>query len=215
MKKLKLFYILILTIMSGYINTYTLVNYAYTSSHLTGNLSNLALNIRLGNGEKFLVLATIILVFCLGSFFTGLIFNRGKNNLFMYSYVLVFFSLVLVILAFLPLGSMLILYGLALIAGMQNALPISYAGLGIRTTHMTGYITDLGWELADLVKVRKKDGTKARLFIISIAFFILGSYMAAFSASGTSKINLYMMALVYFLLGLVTFIKLRVLIDRR
>lgn len=215
MKKLKLFYILILTIMAGYINTYTLVNYSYTTSHLTGNLSNLAINISQGNGEKFLVLFSIILIFCLGSFFTGLIFERGKNNLFIYSYVLVFFSLLLVILSFFNMGSMIVVYGLAMISGMQNALPISYGGVGVRTSHMTGYVTDLGWELADLVRGRKRDASKARLFIISIGFFILGSYMAAFSATTTSKLNLYMMALVYFLLGLVTFIKLRVLIDRR
>ena len=214
MKKNKLFYIVVLTILSGFINSYTILSYGYTTSHLTGNLSNLAINVGLGTGKIYLTLFSIILAFLLGSFVTGFIFNKRKNTPYLFAIMPLGFSFLLLILSAFRLDSKLGLYGLAFISGMQNALPLSYMGVGIRTTHMTGYVTDLGWEMADLVRMRKKDPSKAYLYLASILFFVLGSYMGVVAVTGKSKTYLLILALSYFLLGLISFVKIRLELDR-
>lgn len=138
--------------------------HAYTS-HVTGAVSRLADDLALGNTELALGALGILLSFALGAFFAGLLINLGKRRRFRSHYAL---SLAIE-------GGLLLLFGLSgyqlgqhrglflpltvallsFIMGMHNTVVTTISNAEVRTTHMTGIVTDLGVELSRLVYVNR------------------------------------------------------------
>lgn len=69
---------------------------------------------------------------------------------------------------------------LALAAGLQNAMVSNYSGAIIRTTHLTGVLTDLGVLIGHLLQGLKVDKARLKLFISILRSFILGGVAGAF-----------------------------------
>jgi uncharacterized membrane protein YoaK (UPF0700 family) len=71
-------------------------------------------------------------------------------------------------------------YLAALACGIQNAMVSSYSGAVIRTTHMTGIVTDLGVALGQYLRGESIDRRRAGLYsVLLLGFFfggICGSY---------------------------------------
>ena len=64
--------------------------------------------------------------------------------------------------------------------GLQNAMATTHRGAIIRTTHVTGILTDLGIMLGVLFKGKKIDTRKAKLFIIIVTGFIIGGVLGSY-----------------------------------
>ena len=79
----------------------------------------------------------------------------------------------------------LLLALLCMACGLQNAALTSSSGNSVRTTHLTGLVTDLGLGIARLLTIHKHDNIYARerrsnyLRMGTIASFILGSAVGA------------------------------------
>lgn len=68
---------------------------------------------------------------------------------------------------------------LAMAAGLQNALATSYSGAVIRTTHMTGLVTDLGILVGHLLRGHAPEWPRAALQVVLLGSFLAGGAVGA------------------------------------
>jgi uncharacterized membrane protein YoaK (UPF0700 family) len=68
----------------------------------------------------------------------------------------------------------------AFACGIQNAMASSYSGAVIRTTHMTGIITDLGIALGHAVRGESVDRRRAGLYTVLLAGFFFGGICGSY-----------------------------------
>lgn len=76
---------------------------------------------------------------------------------------------------------------IAMAAGLQNALATSFSSAVVRTTHMTGIVTDLGINLGNmLVDRRRLEVPKLKLHLVLLGGFFTGSCLGAlvYAAAG-------------------------------
>jgi uncharacterized membrane protein YoaK (UPF0700 family) len=65
-------------------------------------------------------------------------------------------------------------YFAAAACGLQNALATNYSGAVLRTTHMTGVLTDLGLLLGHALRRQQVDVERLRIYLALLAGFVLG-----------------------------------------
>lgn len=128
------------------------------TSHMSGFASQLADGLALENGTLLLNALGAILAFTTGAAVCAMLVNWGREHQLHSVYAL---PLMLEALLMFPFGLMgtvtlswntpfavpLTVLLLSFIMGLQNAVGSKTSGGSIRTTHMTGNITDLGMEL--------------------------------------------------------------------
>lgn len=131
------------------------------TSHMTGIVSAAADNLALGAGDLVLDALGAILSFLLGAACTALLVNYGRRRGLAAEYALPLLLEAVLLLGFGMLGARLAaVEGLFVPAtvmllcftmGLQNALVTKLSHAEIRTTHMTGIVTDIGIELGKLL----------------------------------------------------------------
>jgi len=138
-----------------------LVLHMYTS-HMTGFASQLADGLVLGNAKLLLNALGAVLAFVVGAAVCAILVNWGRRHQLHSLYAL---PLLLEAALLFPFGLMgaitltwetpfavpLTVLLLSFIMGLQNAVASKTSGGSIRTTHMTGNITDLGMELGKML----------------------------------------------------------------
>lgn len=160
--------IMLLMLASGLSNAYCVMNFKTPITHHTGNATAIALSV--DDKEKMVFLIFIFALFFAGSLAGSYLtyednFKRG--------------FIVMAILATLSYfaGDMAV-YVLTFIFGFQNSLLIKYDGVIVRSTHITGYLTDSASIIGRYLNT--KDGSRlhiSRFFLMSIGFFILGGIL--------------------------------------
>ncbi|RYZ89579.1 MAG: DUF1275 domain-containing protein [Proteobacteria bacterium] len=156
---------------AGYINSVVLGFLDTPVSHMSGAVSHLGIAIADNDVSRSTTSTLIILGFLVGAMLAG--FLVGATRLTpsrRYGAVLMFEGVLLSISAILlasksPAGSMLA----ATACGLQNAMSSSYCGLMIRTTHVSGIVTDLGVMLGHWVRHRRIVIWKLR-FLVALLF---------------------------------------------
>jgi uncharacterized membrane protein YoaK (UPF0700 family) len=68
---------------------------------------------------------------------------------------------------------------IAMACGLQNAVSSSYCGLVIRTTHVTGLVTDVGVMLGHWLRHRTVDWTKLRFLVFLFLAFGVGGWLGS------------------------------------
>ncbi len=146
-----------LAFVAGAINAGGFLAVQQYTSHVTGMLSSLADNLALGHLALVVDAAVGVLSFLAGAVCCALIVNYARRRRLSSEYALPLLVEAGLILVFGLLGSQLNSYeGLLLpftvvllcfIMGLQNAVVTKLSNAVIRTTHMTGIVTDLGIEL--------------------------------------------------------------------
>ena len=161
------------------------------TSHMTGTVSLLADALALAHFGEALIAIGVIATFVAGAAVSTLLINRAERRLKNGAYA---FSL-LAEAALLLLGGLieavvpdemrapLLVLGLSFTMGLQNAIVTRVSNARIRTTHVTGMVTDIGIELGQLLDRRlspRDDGVadadrrKLSLHIPTVAGFLLG-----------------------------------------
>jgi uncharacterized membrane protein YoaK (UPF0700 family) len=74
-------------------------------------------------------------------------------------------------------------YLAAAACGLQNALATSFSGAVVRTTHMTGVVTDLGLLLGHALRGQKPDMWKFWLYVSLLSGFATGGVVGAASSA--------------------------------
>lgn len=131
------------------------------TSHMTGFASMLADQLVLGNMTLALGALGALLAFVSGAAVTALLVNWARQRRLRSEYALPLLLEAVLLLVFglmgatlgrqTPFAVPLTVLVLAFTMGLQNALITKISASQIRTTHMTGVITDLGIELGKLL----------------------------------------------------------------
>lgn len=189
----------LLAFNAGAINAGGFLVVGMYTSHMTGFASLLADNLVLGHMALVLGAVGALLAFTTGAAATAVLVNWARQSHLRSEYALPLLLEALLMLLFGLLGATLnrqtpfavplTVLVLAFTMGLQNALVSKISSSQIRTTHMTGVITDLGIELGKMFywnrtasppesRVRA-NRIKLRLFGTLLAMFIAGGVVGA------------------------------------
>lgn len=173
----------ILAFVAGCINAIGLLGFDHQSvSHVSGTATLLGTSLLESSLETPLHLSGILLAFFIGASASGFMLHGTTLKLGRhYDTALVAESL-LIFIAFylLSKGSFYGHYAASSACGIQNALVTTYSGAIVRTTHLTGILTDLGIMFGSALKGDFFDKRKAILFILIIIGFIIGGTFGAY-----------------------------------
>nr|WP_246624975.1 YoaK family protein [Oceanobacter mangrovi] len=169
-----------LAFIAGSVNVVGLLGFEHQSiSHLSGTASQFASALA-GWSDKSWHLLGILVSFLLGAAVSGLSLSNtalveGKP----YSPLLLLECLLLLLAVWLmkdhPMWGH---YAASMACGLQNALATTFSGAIVRTTHVTGIVTDLGIMLGTWLRGDGLDQRKALLFLLIIGGFISGGVAA-------------------------------------
>jgi uncharacterized membrane protein YoaK (UPF0700 family) len=167
------------------------------TSHMTGVVSSMADALVLGHTSTALVGLAMLLAFVTGAMCTALLVNWGMRHhlhsayglpLLLEAVLLLVFGLfggAIAVAAhlFVPLTVVLLCF----IMGLQNAVITKISRAEIRTTHITGLVTDMGIELGKLLYINpgpsghpvRANRDKLRLQCKLISAFVAGALVGA------------------------------------
>jgi uncharacterized membrane protein YoaK (UPF0700 family) len=163
--------------IAGMVNAIGFLSYSHQAvTHLTGTTSLLSIALFELNGPSILHLACVIFAFFLGSALCGFIVQRQTLKLGRrYGAALAIEGLLLGIAAVLMhghhnAGS----YFASAACGLQNAMASTYGGTILRTTHLTGMVTDIGSSVGHALRGLEVDHLRLRLCVLVFIGFTLG-----------------------------------------
>lgn len=186
------------------------------TSHMTGMVAGIADNLVLGQYRLVGSAAGALIAFVLGSMSTVLLVNYGKRRglrshfslpLVLEAALLVWFGLLGARSGVGPFIVPLTVAVLCYLMGLQNAVITKISRAEIRTTHVTGLVTDIGIELGRALYVNRTEGqapvrtnrARLRVHVLLFGAFVTGSLSGAagFQAFGyVTTVPLALMLLV-------------------
>jgi len=182
--------------IAGYVNASMLEVYNVPVSHMSGAVSRLGIDVGQNKTTELSQILQIVLFFVLGCVLSGFII--GSQSLKpgrQYAIVFALEGLILALAAYLLGNSNSLCVPFAAMAcGMQNAMASSYYGLIIRTTHLTGILTDLGVLLGHALRYREIKWWKIGFLSGLVAGFFLGSLSAILLKEPTGGRGLWVAA---------------------
>jgi uncharacterized membrane protein YoaK (UPF0700 family) len=156
---------LVLTFVAGATNAGGFLAVGRYTSHMTGIVSSMADDLVLGNITLVLAGVICLLAFMAGAMCTAVLVNWGLRRQLRSSYslplllesgtLLVFGLFGAAITAWSQLWVPVTVVLLCFIMGLQNAVITKISKAEIRTTHITGLVTDLGIELGKLLYMNR------------------------------------------------------------
>lgn len=186
-----------LTFIAGAINAGGFLAVGQYTSHMSGILSSMADNLALGS----LAIVTLGLIafapFVFGAACSAILINWGRRHGLGSRYALPLFLEAVLLCIFGVLGWMAFpstgfVAGavplLCFIMGLQNATVTKISGARMRTTHVTGIVTDIGIELGKLIywnrsrrteEIVTADRAKLRLLSLLLGSFFIGGVTGA------------------------------------
>jgi Predicted membrane protein len=168
-----------LSLVAGAVNAAGFRALGYFSANMTGNVSTASDMLALGRFAGAFWLLMLLAAFVFGAFVSGLLIAAGerRNLRGIYAFSILLEAGLLVGLALLDLtwsaqaGGQLMMVGLSMLMGLQNAATTKISDAKVRTSHVSGIATDLGLELAELSRGRaaldpaRRDVLLARLVL--------------------------------------------------
>lgn len=175
----------LLALLAGYINVVMLGFFKVPVSHMSGAVSQLGIDIAAVDVHDLWLVGSIVLGFFVGAFGSGLLIGNTHFKLTRrYGVALMLQGLLLTIASFAAQSDSNLSVTLAATAcGLQNAMASSYRGLILRTTHVTGIVTDLGALLGNRWRDRSIQNWKFGLLVSLLLGFFVGGLLGAISYS--------------------------------
>jgi uncharacterized membrane protein YoaK (UPF0700 family) len=169
------------------------------TSHMTGIVSAMADNLVLGAYDVVLGGAGGLLAFLLGAACSALLVNYARRRQMQSEYAIPLLLEAFLLLCFGMMGARLAGVGgfvvpitvmlLCFIMGLQNAVITKLSHAEIRTTHITGIVTDIGIELGRWVYWHTDGatapagimlhGSRLRVLVMLVIFFFVGGIAGA------------------------------------
>ena len=187
--------------IAGMVNAIGFLSYSHQAvTHLTGTTTLLGVALHSRDFALAGHLSGVLLAFFLGAVLSGFIIQRQTLKLGRrYGVALGIEGLLLALAALcmrreLTAGA----YLASLACGLQNAMATTYSGAILRTTHVSGIVTDLGSALGHALRGLEIDAPRVRLYALVLLSFFLGGILGAavFAIAGTDAL-LYPAALVF------------------
>lgn len=166
-----------LAALAGYVNVVVLGAFAVPVSHMSGAVSRLGIDIATSNSQDLVLIFLIIAGFLAGASVSGAIIGApqlepGRR----YGIALIAEAAALAAATvLLSRGARAGVPAAALACGIQNGMASSYYGLIIRTTHVTGIVTDLGVLIGQRLRGTGVEAWKPLLLTGLLVGFLLGA----------------------------------------
>lgn len=208
---------LLLAFNAGAINAGGFLVLRLYTSHMTGFVSMLADNLVLGNLVLVLSALGAMLSFVGGAALTAILVNWSLRHRLHSAYALPLLIEALMMLVFGLVGAVTLDWHtpfavpatvllLSFIMGVQNATVTKMSSSQIRTTHMTGVITDFGIELGKLLYWNRSPSRpeqqvranrqRLRLFAGLLGMFLVGGIVGALGFKYLGFISVVPLALI-------------------
>jgi len=221
--------------VAGAVNAGGFLAVGHYTSHVTGVASSLADELADGDLTTALAALAMMLSFLAGAFVctTLISFGQRRRMRSRYAVTLVFEAMLMMVFGFmgnrlqeeirftLPSTVMLLCF----IMGMHNTVTSIISGAAVRTTHLTGTVTDIGIELSRLtyVNVHHRHGRerivanrqKLTLLLLILASFLVGGVSGALGFRHIGfKITVPLAGFLCFLAARPLLLELRLLLHR-
>ena len=171
----------LLTGNAGFINAVGLGFFHSPISHMSGAVSSLGLEVAGAGWSDARATVSIVAGFLVGAILSGVLIGAWRlipGRQYGVALMVEGFLLALATVA-MANGSRLALPLAAVALGLQNAMASSYCGFMIRTTHVTGTVTDIGVMLGHWIRHREVDLWKLRFLSVLFGAFAVGGYIGA------------------------------------
>lgn len=210
----------VLAFVAGAANAGGFLAVGQYTSHMTGMLSSLADNLVLGQFVLVGAGLASVLAFLLGAMSTAWLVNWGMRRQLRSAYGLPLLIEAVLLLVFGLFGAAMSLWHtvilpvtvvlLCFIMGLQNAVITKISQARIRTTHVTGLVTDLGIELGKLLYVNRHpdmqpvraDRERLRVHAQLVLSFLSGGVAGALGFKHLGYVSTVPLALMLLLLVL-------------
>lgn len=199
---------LLLACIAGYVNTMMILLGAPPVTHLTGSISRLSADIGHLNFEDAKVVGSLVVSFLLGAMLAGVFLHSSNLRLGRrYGVAIIIECLILFVAALLIPHSLMGAASCAAAgAGLQNAMAASYRNMIIRTTHMTGILTDLGFLLGQSLKGHRRHGRQVLMLSSLLIAFLSGGVIGAIVGADDPQRGLLIPSALLALMGLAYFV---------
>lgn len=198
----------LLAFLSAAVNAGFLLHLGTSVSHLTGDVSRVAVDM-FGNPRDqpgaVLKLLTATFGFVLGAATSGFfIHSRKLETTRPYGRSTIAIGCLLLIAHFqMPVLPLLAILLTSFACGMQNALATNYRGVILRTTHVTGLLTDLGSNLGMLLRGYEVESYRVGIPLALVLSYFAGAAFGGFLEVGLHAPSLLVLALTYVFAGTV------------
>jgi uncharacterized membrane protein YoaK (UPF0700 family) len=169
-----------LALVAGFVDSSGYLLSGSFTSHVTGNLARVSTTAAQG-APGAAAIALLVLAFFCGAVFASLLVESGIFSRRPRAYGTALLLQGGLLALYLARGQLAVL---AIAMGMQNSLVTRLSGAVVRTTHLTGVVTDLGIEIARWLRwgaraaARPSPSTVALLLVIAGAFTV-GAFSGA------------------------------------
>ncbi|MBP2298296.1 uncharacterized membrane protein YoaK (UPF0700 family) [Azospirillum picis] len=213
-----------LAFVAGAVNAGGLLAVLQYTSHMTGIVSSLADNLVLGNLAAVTAGLASVAAFLGGAAYSTILINWGRHHRTHSAYAYALLWEALLLLGFGLLGNSLdghralftpaTVLLLCFIMGLQNAIITKISNAEIRTTHMTGIVTDIGIELGKMLYINlgeesarykpvRADRSRLRLLATLLSAFFTGGALGAAGFKYVGYVTTVPLALFLILLAIV------------
>lgn len=212
----------LLAFIAGSVNAGGFLAISRYTSHMSGIISGIGDDLALNDILAVMGSISLLLSFMIGAATTAVLVNWGQRKHIHSQFALPLLLEAALLLMFGLLGANLNIYTpltiptialmLCFVMGLQNAIITKASRAEIRTTHMTGVVTDIGIELGKLFYwnhskeankkghvLANKERLKAHLSIFSM--FLLGALLGAISFKGVGYISVVPISLLLILIA--------------
>ena len=173
---------ILLTFSAGMVNAIAYLSFTNQAvTHVTGSITLASVGMAQGEWASVSGLLAVVLAFFSGAFLSGLIIKGETLRLGRgYGFILLLESVLLMTSLWLYYHSSFSGQLVASFAcGLQNAMVSTFSGAVLRTTHMTGILTDLGAKLGRWMRGAPTDKRRLRLYWLLLAGFTSGGALGA------------------------------------
>ena len=206
-KKVLLLWMCVLTSLAGAINAISVFAYfGVTVSHLTGLVSKFAICISFGTFDDGFQIFLVILMFFIGAIISG--FVTGERAFYLhkrYGFIILAIGLLLIPGVWLIKKYAIFLF--AFLMGLQNGMVVSFKGVVVRMTHMSGNITDLGVFIGYKLRKNKEEKLPTGLIpMFAIISFTIGGILGILLFNAIDTKTFFILASIYIILGVLYFV---------
>lgn len=210
----------VLAFVAGAVNAGGFLAVGYYTSHMTGVVSSIADYLALNNFAKAGISFMFLLSFLVGAATTSIVINHARTRglssefaaaIFLESLFLLLFGVLQWQWVESPLASATVVISLlCFIMGLQNAIITKISNAEIRTTHVTGLVTDIGIELGRYMyyygsgdRTMTLHPEKLKLHTLLFMSFLVGGLCGAVSFKHTQGLIIFPLALLLMIMALV------------
>lgn len=212
-----------LAFVAGAVNAGGFLAIGRYTSHLTGIISSIADDAVLGHMMAVTGGLILFFAFLAGAATSAIMINWGERKRIFSKFALPLLLEAVLLLLFGLVGANLDVYRalavpfvallLSYVMGLQNALLTTISSAQIRTTHMTGLVTDLGIEIGKLLYWNRAmhdktvgkvmaDRVKMKGLILILSMFSVGGITGAYGFARIGYISVVPLAAILLLIAL-------------